>query len=166
MTRHYSHSDLPWLVLCSPGPTWMLSKLISLFIQFPVVACWLIAKAQFSLPDTQSHTPTIWIAPGEFLFQREPASKWVGVEICGCYNTRCWKLNPFFTSRSVWAICCFCMLIKLPASSRFRLWPLPQSTTGTRWIFSTGSTVMHRGSAATQVKPCGLQLAHYATSRT
>lgn len=154
MSQHYSHFDLLWIFLCSPAPTWMLSKLISLFIQFPVVACWLTAKAPSSLPDTQSHTPTIWTAPGEFLFQREPESKWVGAEICGCCNTRCWKFNPFHI-RSVWAICCFYILIKVSASFRFRLWPLPQSTTGTRWIFSMGLMAMHQGSAATQVKPCG-----------
>lgn len=73
-------------------------------------------------------------------------SEWAQRSVVWCCNTRCWEFNP----------CYFCyvhILIKVRAPYRFRSWPLPRSTTGTRWIFLMGLMAMLQGLVATQVKP-------------
>lgn len=74
-------------------------------------------------------------------------SEWAQRSVAWCCNTWCWRFNPFY-------VCGFHILIKVFASVRFRSWPLPQSITGTHWIFLMGLTAMLQGLVATQVKQC------------
>lgn len=78
-------------------------------------------------------------------------SEWAHRSVVWCCNTGGWKLNPFYIY-GVGAICCFYILIEDSASFRFRSWLLPQSTTGTRWIFLMVLMAMPQGLVATQVK--------------
>lgn len=73
-------------------------------------------------------------------------SEWAQRSVVWCWNTRCWAFNPFYVRRAH-------ILIKVRAPYRFRSWPLPQSTTGTRWIFLMGLMAMLQGLVAIQVSP-------------